>query len=141
MLLCLLAVPALAISNGGGGDKDAPAAALFSFDEAALNAEMEDLAALEQYVKDNEGATLESLQAEGNALVAEMQFADATNAAYNPMEPPLGIPSIIWGLCLGIIGLAVVYFVTEDRDETKKALIGCIIASLLWGGGGFFLNR
>ncbi|MFB6316982.1 hypothetical protein [Saccharicrinis sp. FJH54] len=53
------------------------------------------------------------------------------------MGPPLGIPSFLWGCVFGIVGLVLVYFLTDqDRDETRKALWGCIIATLIWGVGG-----
>jgi hypothetical protein len=46
----------------------------------------------------------------------------------------LGIPSFAWGACLGVAGIAIVYFVADDRDETKKALIGCAVVE-----GGLFV--
>ena len=48
-------------------------------------------------------------------------------------DPPLGIPSFLWGMCLGLPGLAVVYFVTEDDEETKKALWGCLVSVAVYG--------
>jgi hypothetical protein len=42
-------------------------------------------------------------------------------------EPPLGIPSFAWGACFGVAGIAIVYFVSDDRDETKKAFTGCVV--------------
>ena len=52
-------------------------------------------------------------------------------------DGPVDIPSFIWGCVAGPVGVLVVYLVTEDNDETKKALLGCI----LWGVfvGGFFV--
>ena len=47
-------------------------------------------------------------------------------------EPPLGIPSFWWGFCIGVWGIAVVYFVTEDRDETKLAFKGCVVGTLVY---------
>ncbi len=47
-------------------------------------------------------------------------------------EPPLGIPSFIWGFCLGVVGILIVYLTTEDTEEAKKALLGCVIANALW---------
>ena len=139
LLLCLMSLPMWAVGNGGG-EKDAPAAALFSFDEAAVYQSVEELTALEGFVKANEGTTLSDLQEANHNLVAELTFADPAQAALSPLDGPLGIPSFIWGFCLGIIGLAVVYFVTEDTDETKKALWGCIISSLIGGVAGALSN-
>ena len=51
--------------------------------------------------------------------------------------PPLGIPSFLWGCLLSWVGLLIVYFLTDrDRDESRKALWGCIISTLLYGFGG-----
>lgn len=47
-------------------------------------------------------------------------------------EPPLGIPSFLWGCCLGVSGLIVVYIVTDnDREEVKKALNGCLVSGVV----------
>ena len=63
--------------------------------------------------------------------------------------PPLGIPSFAWGLCCGLPGLAVVYFVADDKEETKKAFYGCVTSTVvgvvvnvavLGAGGEIFTN-
>ena len=47
-------------------------------------------------------------------------------------EPPLGVPSLLWGFCLGIVGVVIVHLVAEDRAETRKAIIGCAISTALY---------
>jgi len=47
-------------------------------------------------------------------------------------QPPLGIPSFLWGFILGVIGILIVYLITENGDETKKALWGCLAFTVLW---------
>lgn len=42
-------------------------------------------------------------------------------------EPPLGIPSILWGCTLGIVGLFFVFQYTDSKYETSRALVGCYI--------------
>jgi cytochrome c biogenesis protein CcdA len=44
-------------------------------------------------------------------------------------EPPLGIPSFLWGCILGIVGVLIVYIITDgDKAETKKSLWGFLVA-------------
>lgn len=102
---------------------------LFRIDESKIAAEMADLTAIENRVI-NEQVTLSQLLAENDAL-AERALLPSYGAASMASAdgPPLGIPSFVWGFCLGIIGIAIVYFVTESRGETTKALWGCIA----WG--------
>jgi zinc transporter ZupT len=47
-------------------------------------------------------------------------------------ELALGIPSFLWGCVFGIVGVLVVYLMTdENKDQTKKAFFGCIAGSLI----------
>lgn len=141
LMLCLASFPMLAGSNGGS-DKEASAAALFSFDEATVYESVAELTELEQFVKANDGISLTELQTSEHPLVANVSFADPNLSALAVGDPPLGIPSIVWGLCLNWVGLLVVHLSADDRAESKRALIGCIISSVLWGGGGlgYFLQ-
>ncbi len=48
-------------------------------------------------------------------------------------EPPLGIPSFLWGCILGVIGILLVYILTDgDKLETKKALWGMLVWVGVW---------
>ena len=47
-------------------------------------------------------------------------------------DPPLGIPSFVWGLCCGFAGIGIVYFTTEDTDQTKLALYGCMTTTIVY---------
>jgi hypothetical protein len=47
-------------------------------------------------------------------------------------DPPLGIPSFVWGLCFSVTGIALVHFIAEDRDETMKALWGCLVGGAVY---------
>jgi hypothetical protein len=119
--LILLAVAMLLVvsSNTFASNAD-----LFSYDEQSMTEMFADLNELEAYVASNN---------------------DVSAAALNPFgflgEPPLGVPSFLWGCVFGVVGLAIVYFVAEDPVETKKALWGCVTSSVvgilfyfvLWG--------
>ncbi|MFW6309488.1 MAG: hypothetical protein ACOC1D_00165 [Prolixibacteraceae bacterium] len=104
---------------------------VFSFDEEALNKELSELNELDAYLAVNEEATFESLADASSPLVANIDNSAAPmGMAGQEGEPPLGIPSFLWGCVLGVVGLAVVYIMTEqDMDETKKALWGCVAST------------
>jgi hypothetical protein len=106
---------------------------LFSVDDQELNTEFAQLNELEQFVSANEGITLSDINSE-NALVSNMaNRADILSViAGLRAEPPAGIPSLIWGLCLSWVGVLIVYFVADDRSETKKAFTGCLIGAAVY---------
>lgn len=111
-------------------------ASLFAVNEQEISNEFAQLNELEQYVNANEGVTLSSMD-ESNPLIANVSSSSNAMGALSAMgEPPLGVPSFFWGLCFSVAGVAIVYFVSDDRDETKKAFIGCAvnggISLLLW---------
>jgi len=98
---------------------------LFNYNQDELNASLGELNQLEEIVLADEEVTFESLQLTNEDLMVNISdqpmLTDATQG-----RPPLGIPSWIWGCALGFVGIGIVYFVTEDRDEAMKALYGCI---------------
>ncbi len=104
---------------------------LFTYDGEEIENAFKELTELEDYVKINNGITLSSLQASNNQLIAGLNLGDpfSTNIFFE--EPPLGIPSFWWGCCIGVWGVAIVYFVTEDREEVKAAFKGCVIGTLV----------
>jgi hypothetical protein len=104
---------------------------MFSYDRDQLNKEFTDLNMLENYVKVNEGITLTSLMDENHPLITGISFVNPFDLTMPFSEPPLGIPSFWWGCIIGVWGIAVVYFVTEDKDETMQALKGCVIGTLV----------
>ncbi|MEL7342362.1 MAG: hypothetical protein AAGM67_17900 [Bacteroidota bacterium] len=131
MLIVLMCLPATVWANVNPfpTQTDSSLQTLFQLDEVDLYQSVDQLSQLEAYVKANPGVSLEQLQAEAHPLIADLQLSQ--DASISATEPPLGVPSFLWGFCLGIIGLAIVYFVTEDREQTEKALIGCLIGGLI----------
>ncbi len=103
-------------------------AELFQVDEQEINAEFAQLNELEAFVEANEGITASEINAE-NPLLTNLETSNDVLGALSAFagEPPLGIPSFLWGFCLTWVGVALVYFIADDRDETKKALIGCAV--------------
>ena len=110
-------------------------ARLFDLNEDQINAEFAELNELEVFVTKNDGITLSQLRESNNALALKLNLSNNGIAGLMMLEePPLGIPSFIWGFCLGWVGLLVTYLVTDDKEETKKALIGCLV-----GGATFVI--
>lgn len=106
---------------------------LFTYDEVLVDEEMAQLQSLEDFLLSNPAATLNEIESAGIFDLKGMKlFPDNSFRAGSFLsEPPLGIPSFLWGCVFGVVGLLIVYLVSEDEVETKKALKGCVIAYLV----------
>ncbi|MBK6610412.1 MAG: hypothetical protein IPI59_02055 [Sphingobacteriales bacterium] len=109
---------------------------LFTIDEQRIEQKMNNLNQVEQMLNANPGMSFDALKAQNaelaNSIDAQNSSLNLINGSFGA-EPPLGIPSFIWGFCLGIVGVVVVYLLTdEDKSETKKALFGCIASAVIW---------
>ena len=93
---------------------------------------------IEAFIEANPQTTLAELKNKDSELIQGIELLDNTEAVVNSAVKDMPLLSgFWWGCCLGVVGLALVYFVTDkDRDQTRKALIGCLIATLVWGIGG-----
>ena len=101
---------------------------LFEIDEQEFYYELADLTALDEYVESNEGITLSSIDASSFLEDTQMMSVLAQVVDFWQLnEPPLGIPSFLWGCVLGWVGILITYLVSDDKEETKKALIGCVV--------------
>ena len=105
-------------------------AELFQVDVQELTADFAQLNELESFVNANEGITIDEINIE-NPLVQNVANASDVLGVLASLrgDSPLGIPSLVWGLCLSWVGVLIVYFVADDRDETKKAFTGCAIGA------------
>jgi len=108
---------------------------LFSIDEARINDEISSLIVVENYISVHSDVTLSDLINSGNILAGILTpMAKSPSDYVSLMEPPLGIPSFVWGFCLGLPGVLVVYLVAdEDKEETKKAFYGCLASTVASG--------
>ena len=97
-----------------------------SLDEADTNQSLQQVEAAENFLIENLGVSYDQLDQELRVNLSASPVIGATQA-----KPPLGIPSWIWGACHAVAGLAIVYFVTEDKDEAMKALGGCAGATVV----------
>lgn len=103
---------------------------LFDLNETeivGIQTEMEDLKALENLVISNDLSyeAVENLHADYlQNLVLETNLESSLGNAN--LEPALNIPGVVWGMCFGFQGVAMVYFLTEDIEEVQKAFYGCL---------------
>jgi hypothetical protein len=104
----------------------------FAIDESRIKAEMADLTVLEHLVNE-QGITRSELYNQKNELAVRAldPSYSAVHVSGSDDRPPLGIPSFLWGMCFGGVGILLVYLVTEDQVETKKALYGCIVMGVI----------
>lgn len=123
-LLLVLCVSVFAFGSVLANDSD-----LFSYDKAKVEQAVSDMGQVEQMINQNPNVSVDDLVAEGKL---DASFDASASSPFSTMgEPPLGIPSFLWGCIFGLVGLAIVYFVSEDSEETKKALWGCVVGSLV----------
>jgi len=101
---------------------------LLVLDEGALESAMAELNELDAFLSTNEGVTYDDLQTSGSELIINVDDASSPLGMDQEGEPPLGIPSFLWGCVFGLIGILIVYIITDgDKDETKKALWGMLV--------------
>ena len=119
-------------------------AQLFQLDQKSVSDKFQGLNNLENFVNQHNGITLSEMQANKEDGTGNMNYhaGEANNILSKvnlAWDPYLGIPSFWWGFgtscvgvatvfgCwLGVAGVALVYFMTDDTEETKKAVWGCL---------------
>ena len=105
---------------------------LFSYDKNAVNTKLNSVVAVENYVNQNDGVTISTMNAEGQQLKATANLSEENSMSSSLLDGPAGIPSFLWGCVLSWVGILIVYLVTQDSDETKKALFGCLAGAGVW---------
>ncbi|SOE20900.1 hypothetical protein SAMN06298216_1377 [Spirosomataceae bacterium TFI 002] len=102
-----------------------------------VNAEFAALDRLEQAVEANSNLDYETVKANHSNLIEGVEIMQESSVAVAGDQMPV-LGAFWWGCCLGIVGLLIVYIVTDnDKDQMKQALIGCVIVTVLVGVGGF----
>ena len=118
LLLLLLIIPFFGFSS----DSD-----LFEVDQKKVDSYMINIDEIESLVQQNNNDYLTTYELNPQ-LFEKSNLSTTLNFSLVYGEPALG-----WGLCCGVSGLAVVYFVTDDTEETKKALYGCATSGVVGG--------
>lgn len=125
LLMCFTAL--FVVTNAMANDAN-----LFSYDKTSVTSQMSSLTTVENYVNANEGVTLSELQSSNSDVLEGVNLNSSAFAFSSMAEGPLGIPSFLWGCVLGAIGILIVYLITQDSEETKKALWGCLAGAGAW---------
>ena len=115
---------------------------LFKLDYNAVHSEFAQLNQLATMITSNSELTYSNLMLTNSNLVASLRLVPESTLPEGGNNPVLGIPSFLWGCAFGVVGMAVVYIVSnQDMVETKKALWGCIawtavvvVLDLFWWG-------
>lgn len=102
----------------------------FTYSRDYVRQEFAPVDEIANYLIKTKNPSLDEIQSTARFSIKELNTD--MEAISSIFEPPLGIPSFIWGFCLGWVGILIVYLVTEDKDETKKALLGCVVGGLTY---------
>ncbi len=99
----------------------------FGYDAQKVKNEFASLKAAEEYVAVHD-VNITELKASG------VVSSDVVIKAWNPDDDPLmGISPFLWGCCLGVLGIVLVYVLTDgDKDMVKKSVIGCVVGTGTW---------
>jgi hypothetical protein len=121
-----------------GLDLSDDASEIIDFNEAEVTEVFSEIENLVLLVAQND-VSYDELVSEGATDLSMLSSASALplSPSADGGGPPMGIPSFLWGCVFGIFGLLLVYIVSQNPEQTNKALWGCVIATLVWGVGGF----
>jgi hypothetical protein len=122
ILLCL-GLSCMSWSNTGS---------LFTYNKAQVNIELNQLQVLEDFIYSHPDKSLSILLSENSCLLNGLNLSNSFSCGLSmDNEEPLGISPYWWGCCFGVWGIAIVYFVMEDKEATKRALKGCVTHELV----------
>ncbi len=94
----------------------------------SVNREFSRLSQLENHLLQNPDLTAEQVKADFPELAGQMEFDNTTEVFDGRNSGTLGIPPFLWGCILGLIGIILVYILSDnDKEATKKALVGCLV--------------
>lgn len=97
------------------------------YNQENINTTFEKLNEVEAFVEQNIEASFETIK--DTDLLKDIELDTNTLAnVTKDTELPLNIPAFWWGCFLGGLGILLVYIITEDKEQTKKALYGCLTA-------------
>ncbi|RFS16320.1 hypothetical protein [Emticicia sp. C21] len=115
------------------------ASADLEYKEQTIDDKFAKVEKLEQYLAAHPEATLETVKKTNPELLKGFDLIETTETNFSPTKEMPIVGGFWWGCCLGIVGLGLVYFITDnDKDQVRQALWGCIIATILWSVGGLW---
>lgn len=109
------------------------------YQSAIVKSEFSKVDKLEKYLNEHPEVTLEELKQTKPELLKGFDLLSNTDANFAPTKNMPLVGGFWWGCCLGVVGLALVYFITDhDKDQVRKAFLGCVVATVIWGIGGLW---
>ena len=124
-------------------------AELFNYDEEKIEKKFKELSELEIIVKANPTATLSEIyelcpyfkNTNQSSLITPYSFAEINTPGNYPSFwftftfSAVGFYFFPYGAVLAPVSVGIVYFSSQkNRTETKKAIWGCVVGSILGGG-------
>jgi hypothetical protein len=101
---------------------------LFELDQSWQHADgvWQQLTQLEALLYESETLDAQELQQQFPELFENVNAGCSSSGGAGSLNSnPLIFASLLWGCCLGLIGLVLVQSIGKDPKETKKALLGC----------------
>lgn len=126
-----LSVASVAPTNQDKPTTAQPTPGSLNLDQQRIDAEFEQLNKLEDYINQHPGTTLEDLR--GSELTKDLKLEGDATLPGAKDDLPGNIPAFWWGCVLGWVGILLVYLLTDkDKEQTKKALYGCLVWVGVW---------
>lgn len=102
------------------------------FDDSEIYAAFSEVNDLDQYLSQNENSTYADISREDVSMLTNISATTSLPVSASSDELALGIPSFLWGCVFGIVGVLVVYLMTDNnKEQTKKAFYGCIVGTVV----------
>jgi len=141
LALLIFNVQALAftsIANVVNSDKEI--ASVTGFDETEIYNAFAEVNDLVSYVQENEGVSFDDLETTHNELVSNISSSAAIALTEHSDSPPI-FSAFIWGCLLSWVGMLIVGLTTDfNGQQITKSAWGCLIGSILWGGGWWYIS-
>lgn len=102
------------------------------FDESSVLDQFTEIEELSQLISVSDELTISDF--EGSNLIENISSETMLPVSQEETtggEDPLGIPSFLWGCVFGVIGILIVYVVSENTEQTKQAVTGCAVSSAI----------
>lgn len=107
--------------------------------EAEIYSAFDEISPLVQALEENGSTTFSEMATTNSGLVTNVcsEAAIALNANMSEGNPPF-ISAFLWGCIFNVPGMVIVGLTTGfDNSQLTKSAWGCLLGSLVWGGGFF----
>lgn len=135
LAIIMFSVPTLAYNSVSNSLPDAEAAVLADFDEAEIYSAFDEVNDLMLALGDNSELSYADLEKSNSGLIANVSSSAAIAMNAGSAEPPI-VGAFLWGCLFNVVGMLIVGLTTDfDSGQITKSAWGCLVSSLLFGGG------